>query len=191
MNIGLKTSKNKRLGKEDWISAAFTTLSKSGVAAVRVVVLAKNMGVTKGSFYWHFKNRQELLDAILEKWRLDQRVIQRVEAIGGKPEIMLKKLLASVPRSVRRNKSGATELAVRSWARNDEKAADAVAQVDKERIKWTQQRLIDMGFDEDIAEIRAFLIYSYIMAQGVLSTEKIPNILERIHDRAVDLFLQK
>ncbi|PCI87586.1 MAG: TetR family transcriptional regulator [Hyphomicrobiales bacterium] len=191
MNTQLKNNNNKRLGKEDWVLAAFTTLSESGVAAVRVVVLAKNMGVTKGSFYWHFENRQELLDAILKKWRLEQRVIDRVEAIGGTPKTMLKNLLASVPRSVRRNKSGATELAVRSWARNDEKAAEAVAMVDKERIIWTQQRLIDMGFSEDIAEMRAFTIYSYIMAQGVFSTEKIPNILERIHDNAVEMFLQK
>lgn len=187
----IKNSNNKRLGKEDWVLEAFTTLSESGVAAVRVVVLAKSMGVTKGSFYWHFENRQELLDAILKKWRLEQRVIERVESIGGTPETMLKNLLASVPRAVRRNKSGATELAVRSWARNDEKAAEAVAMVDKERIIWTQQRLIDMGFNQDAAEMRAFTIYSYIMAQGVFSTEKIPHILERIHENAVDMFLQK
>lgn len=186
-----KTGKTQRLNKEDWVNAAFTTLSESGVAAVRVVVLAKRIGVTKGSFYWHFNNRQELLDAILEKWRLEQRVIQRVEAIGGSPKHKLLNLLNSVPRKVHRNNSGATELAVRSWARNDEMAAQAVAYVDKERIIWTKNRLLDMGFEEEVAEMRAFIIYSYIMSQGVFSLDNLPHILERIHEGALDLFLSE
>lgn len=183
--------KNSRLSREDWVNGAFIALSENGVQSVQIAVLARSLGVTKGSFYWHFNNRQELLDAILEKWRLEQRVIKKVEAIGGSPVLMLHNLLNSVPRTVRRNKSGATELAVRSWARNDEKAAEAVAYVDRERIFWTKQRLLDMGFDEEVAEMRAFIIYGYIMSQGVLSTEKIPGVLARIHDGALDLLLTK
>ena len=161
--------------------AAFTTLSESGVNAVRVEVLAKLLGVTKGSFYWHFKSRQELLAAILEKWRVEQRVIERVEVLGGDAKTKMINLLDSVPRTAPRNNSGATELAVRSWAKNDELAAKTLAQVDKDRIEWVKKHFVQMGYDDQQAESRAFLTYGYIMVQGIFSIENMPGILERIH----------
>ena len=183
--------KTQKLSKEDWITSAFTTLSESGVNAVRVEALAKRMGVTKGSFYWHFKSRQELLEAILEKWHKDQRVIKKVENIGGTPKEKLINLLESVPRSTQRNNSGATELAVRSWARNDTLAAETIAIVDKERIDWVKGYFIELGYDESVAESRAFLTYGYIMAQGIFSIENMQGILERIHDDIIKVIFSK
>lgn len=181
------SSKIKKLNRDDWVLAAFTTLSESGVNAVRVEVLAKLLGVTKGSFYWHFKSRQELLSALLEKWRVEQRVIERVEALGGGAKAKMINLLDSVPRAAHRNNSGATELAVRSWAKNDDLAAKTLAQVDKDRIQWVKKHFVQMGYDDQQAEARAFLTYGYIMVQGIFSIENMPGILERIHDDTLGL----
>ena len=54
--------------REDWIDAAWNTLGEAGVDGVRVEALARSLGVTKGSFYWHFKNRQDLIDALYDRW---------------------------------------------------------------------------------------------------------------------------
>ncbi len=186
-----KMVKTSKLGREDWIKAAFHTLSESGVTAVRVEVLAKRLGVTKGSFYWHFKNRQTLLNDLLEKWRTEQRVMNRVDVIGGSPREKLVNLLDAVPRSERRTNIGATELAVRSWARMDENAAKTIAIVDEERIEWVKSYFVDMGYDEKTAESRAFLTYGYIMVQGIFSLENMPHILERIHDDVLELLFSK
>ncbi len=191
VNSAKKVSGSQKLNKDDWIKAAFTTLSESGVDAVRVEALAKRIGVTKGSFYWHFKSRQELLDALLEKWRIEQRVIKRVEAIGGTAKMKLINLLDSVPRGTPRNNSGATELAVRSWARNDEMAAKTIAIVDKERTVWVKNYFMVLGYSESESEARAFLTYSYIMAQGIFSIENQIGILKRIHPNVLNLLFSK
>ena len=62
------TAKSKRLGREDWIHGALELLSTAGVEQVKIVPLAKRLGVTSGSFYWHFANRGQLYDALLEYW---------------------------------------------------------------------------------------------------------------------------
>lgn len=180
-------AKSPKLNKDDWVKSAFNILSESGVNAVRVEVLAKRLGVTKGSFYWHFKNRQALLDALLEKWRSEQRVMNRVDVIGGSARKKLINLLDSVPRVTPRDNAGATELAVRSWARINLEAATTLAIVDKQRVDWVKGYFIDMGYNEKIAESRAVLTYGYIMVQGIFSLENMPNILERIHDDVVEL----
>ena len=56
------------LTREDWISGAWDMLGERGMDGVRVEPLARRLGVTKGSFYWHFKDRGELLEALLNRW---------------------------------------------------------------------------------------------------------------------------
>jgi AcrR family transcriptional regulator len=58
----------ERLGRDDWIRGALDLLSSTGVEGVKIVPLAERLGVTSGSFYWHFKNRRELQDALLDYW---------------------------------------------------------------------------------------------------------------------------
>lgn len=57
-----------KLAASDWLEAALQALAESGISAVAVEPLAKKMKVTKGSFYWHFKNRKNLLDEVLTYW---------------------------------------------------------------------------------------------------------------------------
>ena len=63
------TAPRAALDREAWIEAAIGTLAEHGVAGVRVESLAKSLGVTKGSFYWHFRDRPDLLAAVLDFWK--------------------------------------------------------------------------------------------------------------------------
>lgn len=87
-----------RLTREDWAVAALNAISRHGVSGVAVERLASQLGATKGSFYWHFAARDELVAAALEIWetRSTTDVIDRVESLGGSPEERLRQLMAFV-----------------------------------------------------------------------------------------------
>ena len=135
----------ERLGKADWIDAALKTLADQGVDAVRVERLAETLGVTKGSFYWHFENRDALLDAILEAWRSGSTgaILEEVEAAGGEALEKLTRLLTIVERF-----DGRLDLAVRGWGAQDEKARAALASVDGRRLGYLESLFAGLGFDK-------------------------------------------
>ncbi|MDX1738407.1 MAG: TetR/AcrR family transcriptional regulator [Alphaproteobacteria bacterium] len=187
-----KTSgkKTPKLGRHEWIEAAFRTLVESGVASIHVETLAKRLGVTKGSFYWHFKDRTELLESVLEKWQ-EQFVIARVETMGGGSDDRLLNLLNIVPRQRGSyQRGGSMELAMRSWARTDDEAMEAVEKVDRTRVNFVESLLEPRGHSGVEKEARAFLIYSYLMCQGIFSFDKEDDILERIHKDVLNILLQ-
>ena len=68
----------RRLRREDWIDGAIGLLSDAGVEALGVNALAERLKVTKGSFYWHFRDRDALLDAVVDTWR--RRTTSEIEA---------------------------------------------------------------------------------------------------------------
>ena len=145
-----------RLGPEDWIAAALDVLAESGAAAVRVEPLAKRLGVTRGSFYWHFKDRRALLDALLDAWRDRQTdgVIAEAEALGAPPGETLRELLKLCYQD-----DGRLEKAFRAWAASDPAAAQLIAKVDARRVAYLARLLRGMGFEKPIADARARIAY--------------------------------
>ncbi|MCR6666156.1 MAG: TetR/AcrR family transcriptional regulator [Methyloversatilis sp.] len=116
--------------RDTWVRAATQTLADSGVDGVRVETLARGLGLTKGSFYWHFKDRRALLDAVLEHWR-DGRIDDirnRTQSAPGDEIAQLQHVIDTY--SLARNRRGMqVELALRDWARHDEAARAAVDEV--------------------------------------------------------------
>src|ERR671922_6013 len=76
------------LSRERWIAAALDALADGGMAAVAVEPLAARLGVTKGSFYWHFRDRDELLTAALQEWERTgtEELIKRLDQIADPRE---------------------------------------------------------------------------------------------------------
>lgn len=169
-----------KLGRDDWVRAAYAMLAEGGAASLSVERLAARLGVTKGSFYWHFKDRADLLDALRRRWT-EQLVITRVEAAGGAPQEKVAHLLDIVVRSARQRRGGSLELAMRSWARRDAETARVVEAVDQERLDYTAGLFRQLGFDPAEAEARAFLLYAYIFSQGVFTFMEEKALLARIH----------
>jgi AcrR family transcriptional regulator len=158
---------------EPWIEAGFAELARSGVAGVRVEVLAKNLGITKGGFYRRFKDRAALLRAMLGRWSAGRiaAIAQQADLAGTSPRQRLTALIKLY--SERMNTEGmAIELAIRQWARTDEAAAEAVASVDAARLKTVGQLYRATGLSPEEADAQAFLFYSFIFGQSLLILER-------------------
>jgi AcrR family transcriptional regulator len=163
-------------GKGDvWVEAGFTELARSGVEGVRVEVLAKNLGVTKGGFYRRFADRAALLEAMLERWREGRAasIAQQTSLDGEAPRERLKAMIQLY--SERLNPEGmAIELAIRQWARSDQNAAAAVASVDAARLRHVAELYRATGIEAEEADAQAFLFYCFIFGQSLLFVERGP-----------------
>jgi AcrR family transcriptional regulator len=159
--------------KEDvWIKAGFAELARSGIEGVRVEVLAKNLGVTKGGFYRRFRDRAALLSAMLADWSTGRiaSIEQHASLEGGTARERLNAIIQLY--SERTNAEGiAIELAMRQWARADEAAADGVARVDAARLRNVAQLYRATGLASEDAEAKAFLFYCFIFGQSLLFLE--------------------
>src|SRR5437868_12848084 len=116
------------INSETWVEAGLEEIARTGVEGVRVEVLAKKLGVTKGGFYRRFRDRAALLEAMLQDWSEGRiAAIERHTSLdGATARERLKALVALY--SERMNTEGmAVELAIRQWARSDEAAAAAAA----------------------------------------------------------------
>ena len=163
-------------GKGDvWVEAGFTELARAGIEGVRVEVLAKKLGVTKGGFYRRFADRAALLDAMLGRWREGraEAIAQQTSLDGQEPRERLKAMIQLY--SERLNPEGmAIELAIRQWARSDESAAAVVASVDAARLKHVAELYRATGLAAEEAEAQAFLFYCFIFGQSLLFVERGP-----------------
>ncbi|MGB8332185.1 MAG: TetR/AcrR family transcriptional regulator [Polyangiales bacterium] len=151
-----------RLSAEAWTEMGLRVLAEEGIGAVQVEPLARALGVTKGSFYWHFPNRQTLLVSLLEHWRRSATldVIEAVERACDDPADRLRELTRRVFRH-----GGPLERAIRAWASHDESAAVAVAEVDTERYTYVRSLLERHGLDSPTASKRARLLYTSLIGE--------------------------
>ncbi|MGV7214338.1 TetR/AcrR family transcriptional regulator [Bradyrhizobium sp. UFLA05-112] len=158
-----------------WVEVAFAELARTGVEGVRVEVLAKNLGVTKGGFYRRFADRAALLGTMLERWRegRTEAIAQQTRLDGQSPRERLKAVIQLY--SERMNPAAmAIELAIRQWARADERAASAVASVDAARLKHVAELYRATGLPADEADAQAFLFYCFVFGQSLLFVERGP-----------------
>ncbi len=160
---------------ETWIAAGFAEIARTGVEGVRVEVLAKNLGVTKGGFYRRFRDRAALLDAMLQSWR-DGRIaaIEKQTGLDGASARERLKALIQLYSERMNPQAMAIELAVRQWARSDEAAASAVASVDAARLKNVGHLYRATGLPAEQADAQAFLFYCFIFGQSLLFLERGP-----------------
>src|SRR5690606_18419349 len=144
-----KTNEKEQLSRDDWLDAAASAIAEGGFDNLRVLLLAKKLGVTRGSFYWHFKDHQGLVVSFLQRWR-ERRLAElaNLRPIGNDVEEetrrIMQLLLSDSERQLWRMR---IELAVRDLARRDKLAAQIVAEVDKARLERNVQlltRIVDV-----------------------------------------------
>jgi len=163
-------SRNARLDQGDWVDCAQEVLAERGIDAVRVEVLAKRLGVTKGSFYWHFKDRDDLLAAMLQRWRKRATlgIIERLESTHEPAAERLHRLLR-LQFNARKAEIGADiELSIRLWARHDPKVAIALQEIDELRLRYIAKLLGELGVATEELRARATLAYCYMRASRTL-----------------------
>jgi AcrR family transcriptional regulator len=158
-----------QLSARDWLDHGLKALAASGHAALKAEPLAKAMGVSRGSFYWHFVDIGAFHAAILRHWRevAAEQIIANVEA-AAKDENPLPVLL-------RQAFSGklALEKAVRSWASFDTAARAAVQAIDRRRLEYIESLLRDAGLPHEVAQARAQILY-WAFLGSALSDKPLP-----------------
>jgi len=149
--------------REDWLEAAWSMLGEGGVEAVRVEKLADKMGVTKGSFYWHFKNRRDLIDGLLERWFSMREELQpEFMSTYPEPEERLWKVLE---RLITKRSSSGQPTAIRLWAQNHPEVGAKIDAADDLRRQIFVEQFRALGFDDGEAEVRADLYMTAISAE--------------------------
>ncbi len=162
------------LDAEAWIDAGFEALAEGGIDAVRIDPLAKSLGVTRGSFYWHFTDRAALHQAMLKEWRkrASYRIGSRIESRTSDARERLKQTLALPNSTPRAKRAAAIELAIRLWALRDAQASRAVRHIDRVRLSYYAKLFGDMGLAQAEARKRAYLLYASLHAQAYIATDE-------------------
>jgi AcrR family transcriptional regulator len=148
-----RVTSNSRLSVDDWVQAGFAILAEEGIKALKLDRLCARLGVTKGSFYWHFTDMPGYRAALVQAWgelRDDDRR-HFGELSGLRPRERLSEMMSSLV-SVRH---WTLERALREWARTDDVAAASVRAADQRVLASVRQAFLDYGFDAEDADLRA------------------------------------
>ena len=162
---------SESLSRAEWIDAAWELLGEGSVDRVRVEPLAKKLGVTKGSFYWHFKDRQELVDALLDRWFSiwEDDADPDLAAARADPADRIWDLFERVIRRVSRGQT----VSLRLWSHHDPAVARRIEARDNERLAFLVDQFIAIGFARDEAVVRGQL-YQALMSGEFLRSGGLP-----------------
>lgn len=158
---GAASPRAPRLGVDDWLDAAFALLVSDGVAEVKITRLCEQLGVTKGSFYWHFADIDELMTAIADRWvETQNEVLRGLMQVESMP---VAERLQTISELLVEHRTRTVEAAIREWARTNARVADAVRELDQRIFDLVRSALLDWGFGQDDARLRAgLLVYAGI-----------------------------
>jgi AcrR family transcriptional regulator len=138
--------KTAPLQPDNWIRAAFARLANEGIESVRIELLARDLGVSKGSFYWHFRDREDLLTCVLDRWEADE--VEWLAATDVKMRAAAR-WARFVEHCADLNRAR-LEAAVRGWAQRDEgmstRISTRISGIDKKRTAHIASVLRDIGF---------------------------------------------
>jgi AcrR family transcriptional regulator len=164
-----------KMSKEAWFDAGFRRLAAQGPQGLKIMAIAEDMGVTKGSFYWHFKDLREYRTALLAEWerRFTEEIIQQSTNINGD--------IATKMHTAIRAAEGVSDrrllLVMRTWALHDPLVAKALAHADKLRVSYMASLFRELGWGKNEASTMAGFVYSAFMGRmlwvdGPLSTSQ-------------------
>jgi len=147
------------LSRADWSEGALKLLRSESISGLTIERLARSMNIAKSGFYWHFKDRQELLDEVLLYWsnELTERHTQQLEASIPDP----KQRLIATSELVLDRDLGRYEMAIRQWALQDPKVARVVRKTNKHRLDFVRRAFSELGFKDDELEARTMLFVCY------------------------------
>lgn len=176
----------KRLTAQDWIEFALTALAREGAQALKADVLARRLGVSRGSFYWHFPDLEGFHARVIERWKQvnTEAIIADVERHDA-PELRLDALLRRAF-----GRSAALDVRVRAWAADNVAAARAVHDIDRRRRDYIAGLLVAAGAAPALAATRAQLLYWSYLGAASSRRRLTPGQLDAIVAELVRLALE-
>jgi AcrR family transcriptional regulator len=142
-----------RLSLDDWVRAGYALLAEEGIKALKIDRLCARLGVTKGSFYWHFDGMPSYRAALVASWGElrdeDRRTFDDMANLAPRERLSAMMSALVSPRH------WTLERAMREWARSDDAVADSVRAADRRVVRAVRQAFLDEGFEAAEADLRA------------------------------------
>lgn len=179
LDTSRKPAPPPRLRAGDWIEIALQTLKDGGLESVQITALSKQLGVTRGSFYWHFESREDLLGALLSEWRARNSgvMIEAIRNIATLDEGILALFAVWVDH---KRFDPKLDQAIRDWARHDDEVCNLVKAEDDARIAAIGAFFERFGYAQPEAFIRARVIYFTQISYYALDVEKDETLTQRM-----------
>lgn len=176
--MNIENVSRQRGSEEVWLNAAYEMLRENGIEAVKVMPLAKELGLTRTSFYWHFTDRDALLEAMIRRWE-QKNTGNLINQTKGFAETITEAMLNVFDCWLDENLFDARmDLAIRNWARNNSELQARLDLADAKRAKALFDMFKKFGYDDAQAQARSMtVIYTQI---GYISMEVHENQVERI-----------
>lgn len=151
--------KSARVSKADWLARALDVLEEVGIDGVRIERLARDLGVAKSGFYYHFRDRPDLLKQMIKYWsdEFTESVLHSPKVLEGATG----ERLYSLMEIIEEQQLAKYDLAVRSWAEHDPIARRAVRRVYRRRLGFVTELMKELGFRGQELEMRARLFVAY------------------------------
>ena len=179
----------KRVSKAEWLQAALKLLKTEGVEAIRVERLARELGISKSGFYWHFKDRDDLRTQMIDYWvhEFNEVVTANPTLRNGDPRERLElTMLMILDHDLTRY-----EVPMRAWAEADPNIARRVARVYRKRLDFLRDIFRDLGFEGDELEMRARLLLCHGTWERAMFPKESKKSLRKLIKRRVDLLAKK
>ncbi len=161
MNTAGDENRHKRLSREDWLRLGLEAIAKQGHARLRISSLVKSVGVTKGSFYWHFKDRADFVKSLAQYWATTF-TFGIVEAVNQQ-KLEGSDRLWALMKILTERETARYDLAMRVWGAQEPNVAAVLAEVDKRRLSYIRSIFEEMGFEGDELQMRT---RAFVMCQN-------------------------
>ena len=186
-------SMDERLTKSDWIDHGLQTLANRGPGALKIGAMAAELNVSRGSFYWHFRDIADFRSQLLESWKdwTTQRIIRELEADHDDPDrlkSLLSRAFAGEPKTDRSIRS--LDKALRAWAIDDDNVAAVVASVDADRMAYISKLLEETGVESQKSAHRAAFLYWAYLGQPIVMDAGLSSSTAAAIDDICDLFMK-
>jgi len=160
------------MNREEWLMAALEEVAKKGGAKLRIDKLVDGLGVTKGSFYWHFKDREDFVQSLVAFWaeHTTGQVMERTDQVQGDA----RERLWSVMQIIFTEGLDKYELPMRAWAAEEPQVAPIMREVEVGRLAYVRNLFAEMGFQGQDLEMRTRLFICYACGEHVFLTREKP-----------------
>lgn len=186
---------NTRLSRSDWIDHGLRTLAADGARSLQVSPMASSLKVSRGSFYWHFRDIADFRAQVLKRWneRTTERVIESLELREAEPDrlrSLMHQAFSDTSESFSDDERQVGDDRVRAWALEEPEVAVAIAAIDLRRIVYIAELLEKAGVPSRPARSRAAFLYSAYLGHALSSSKHRTRFQKAALDDIVALFQQ-
>lgn len=185
----MRKKTRRGVSKAEWLEAGLQVLSSGGVADVTVEGLARSLGIAKAGFYWHFKNRQDLLNQLLDYW-----IHEVTEVASNNPMLLAlepRNRLIQLAEMILDYELTRYEIPIRQWALQDTVVARSVRKVNRIRLDFVREAFSELGFTGDDLEMRTMLYVCYQSMEAPMFQEISRKQRRKLIAKRVDLLTRK